>query len=358
MGEESSTRRSKLDGSMRCPRRVLLAVTLAGAVVIACGRTSSPTVGQLNSTDIPADPGATGPASTPVESPADPGRSASTPADSNAPQEADLGGIAEQEGYFLQVLTVQDPVITDGYVTPDMRPVEVEVIVGNTSAEPAFPSDSLLIDADGREYMSSVTWANPLLSGNAVEPGQREKGWIGFEIPENVQIKGLRLDIGSAELYSGLIAQPGGVLAPLPPRTVPQYATLGEVVSLDGYELSVLGVIDPAQPVPGFFSSPSNIFVAKAGMRLVGVESTVENVSGRQLYVYPEACLLIDTDGFVYVAASGAVESEMNSISLNPGERTSGLIAFPIPPNAEVEALKCEIGAQGAITILVTGLTK
>jgi len=254
-----------------------------------------------------------------------------------------------QAGYFLQVLTVQDPVVTDDYVTPGKRHVEVELIVGNVSAESGWPLSGYLADTEGVEYESSITWAHPLISGYAVEPGQRERGWIGFEIPETAKIESLRFNIINTEgtintdLYSGLIARPGAVLAPLPPRTVPQYPRLGEVVSLDGYTLSVSGVIDPAQPVPGFFSAPSNIFApAKAGMRLVAVDATVENVSGRELYVYPGACLLIDTEGFIYVSATG----------------TSGMIAFPIPPNAGVEALKCEIGSFGVITILVSGLTK
>ena len=346
-----------MDVCMINPRRVLLAVSLTGAVIIACGSTSSPTAGPLNSTGTPMDPGTIGDVSTPTD--ASSTAVAISPTDSPAPQVASLGDVAEQGGYFLQVLTVQDPVVTDGYVTPGKRGVEVEVIVGNSSGESAYPSDSYLVDSDGQEYGSTVTWVNPLLQGYDVEAGQRERGWIGFEIPETAQIKGLRLAIGNAELYSGLVVQPGAVLAPLPPRTVPQYPRLGEVVSLDGYTLSILGVIDPAQPVPGFFSAPSNTFApAKAGMRLVAVEATIENVSGRELYVYPEACLLIDMDGFIYLSAFGAVENEMNDISLNPGDRTSGLIAFPILPNAGVEALKCEIGSFGVVTILVSGLTK
>ena len=347
-----------MNGSIRFPRRALLAVTLTGAMIIACGQASSPTVGQSNNTETPAGPGRSTATSAPIESPTDPGTPSSTPADSRPPQDADVGGIAEQDGYFLQVLTVLDPVITDGYVTPGKRPVEVEVIVGNISAEPASPADSHLIGSDGQEFIDWITWAHPLLSGYAVGPGQRERGWIGFEVPENDQVEGFRLDIGTAELYSGLIPQPGAVLGSLPPRTIPQYPTLGEDVALDGYTLTALRVVDPAQAVPGFFSSPSNIFVAKEGMRLVAVETIIENVSGRELFVYPGACLLIDTEGFIYLSASGAVENEMNSLSLNPGARTSGLIAFPIPPTAEVEAIRCEIGSFGVITILVTGLTK
>jgi hypothetical protein len=347
-----------MNGSIRFPRRALLAVTVTGAVIISCGQTSAPTVEQSNNTETPAEPGWSAATSAPIESPTDPGTSSSTPADSRPPQDADLGGIAEQDGYFLQVVTVVDPVVTDGYVTPGKRPVEVEVIVGNISAEPAWPADSHLIAADGQEFEEWITWAHPLLSGYEVGPGQRERGWIGFEVPENARIEGLRLDLGIAELYSGLIPQPGAVLASLPPRTIPQYPTLGEEVALDGYTLTALRVVDPAQPVPGFYSSPSNIFVAKEGMRLVAVETIIENVSGRELFVYPGACLLIDTEGFIYLSASGAVEDEMNSLSLNPGARTSGLIAFPIPPTAEVEAIKCEIGSLGVITILATGLTK
>jgi hypothetical protein len=101
---------------------------------------------------------------------------------------------------------------------------------------------------------------------------------------------------------------------------------LGDAVQNYGYALTVLSVADPA--------TPSMSYQAEAGKKLVALELLLSNISGDLMNVSADNATLLDTDGFLYPAELWAIEDEIGTVDLNPGEQTTGWIGFKIDENA------------------------
>lgn len=102
------------------------------------------------------------------------------------------------------------------------------------------------------------------------------------------------------------------------------------------YALSVVGFDDPAEP--GMFYS------AEEGMRLIGVEVILENVSGDPFTTNPLYSVLVDSEGFNYDPELAALEKDqIDMFDLSPGEKARGWIGFMIPEGAVPVKLKYDV---------------
>lgn len=116
-----------------------------------------------------------------------------------------------------------------------------------------------------------------------------------------------------------------------PPRT--DSPRLGQTVDEHGYTVSVWRVDDPA--------TPARLYSPQTGMRLVGVDVTVENdAPSGQLFVDALRFRLIDTSGAVYDESLGSAAGEIRNTHLNPGESRTGIAGFVLPNGAQVATLR------------------
>jgi hypothetical protein len=125
---------------------------------------------------------------------------------------------------------------------------------------------------------------------------------------------------------------------------------LGEVTEESGYSIVATSIVDPAKA--SSFSKP------EAGKRLVAVEVTLANVSGKEFTSNPVYATLVDTDGLTYKSALG--EYDGGQIAMNKlaaGEKVKGFIAFKIDEKATPKSIKFDFsGFSGPV--LAAGLTK
>jgi len=332
---------------------VLLSVSLLVVATLACGETPSPTSTPVIKTATPAGAVTETPQAKPTATKQATSAPAATVAPTNVPKSANLGDVVERDGYFIQATTGEDPAPPGPLYRAESgkKLVAVELVVGNVSgtAITVNPLNATLLDGDGFTYQAELGGRDGQIELVSLNPGERVKGWISFQIPNAAKLKSIKYDVSFGNtLQTGLTPPPTGQApAPLPGRTPPQLAKLGDVVEQDGYSLSASQVEDPAKP--------GIIFRAEKGKRLVAVEVVVGNVSGAKITVNPLNAVLVDTDGFLYKPELGGRDGQLALVDLNPGEKAKGWIAFQIPPQAKLEGIKYNM--SGNIT-LETGLTK
>jgi hypothetical protein len=315
------------------PLIVVLILALAG---LACGGDTTPTAAPVVKTATPevAQPAATsaltepGPTATPEP--------AATPEPTAAP--AELGDVVEKGGYFLSALAVEDPATPGLFYKAEAgkRLIAVEVVVGNVSGEMVSPNSlgATLLDADGLKYRSELGGRDDELALVSINPGEKVRGWVAFKIPEQAAPAFLDFDLANGiSLRTGLAGERKAPQFPSPPAALP--SKLGDVVEQSGYSLSCVTVEDPT--APGMFYKPT------PGVKLVGVEIVVGNVSAEQFSANSLGAMLVDADGFVYRTELGGRDGELELVDLNPGEKVRGWVAFAIPESATTASIKFEI---------------
>jgi Domain of unknown function (DUF4352) len=124
-----------------------------------------------------------------------------------------------------------------------------------------------------------------------------------------------------------------------PAATTPLETYLGDAIQEGGYAITAVTVADPA--------TPGMLFSAVAGKKLIAVEVVISNISGDTLDVNPYNAALLDSDNFLYQPDNGAVDNEINAVSLDPGEQVNGWIAFQIPTKSTAAILKYSFAALG-----------
>jgi hypothetical protein len=67
------------------------------------------------------------------------------------------------------------------------RFVTVEVLYENSGSDPLIsdPAQWQLVDSSGYSYSPFLTGASPLLSYEVLQPGERARGVIGFDVPQS-----------------------------------------------------------------------------------------------------------------------------------------------------------------------------
>ena len=107
---------------------------------------------------------------------------------------------------------------------------------------------------------------------------------------------------------------------------------LGDYFDTEGYYYAALEIADPAEPGP--------IYEPVDGMRLVGVRIVVGNRDGEQLYFSVSDVALQDGNGDLWEAEFAALDWEIISAAVDPGESVEGWLGFTIPEDVRPAALK------------------
>jgi hypothetical protein len=268
------------------------------------------------------------------------------PTDTPEPaQEANLGDLVEQEGYSLVAVTVEDPAPAGLLYTPTegTKLVAVEVVIGNVSGERVTVNalSSTLVDSDGFAHQAELAGRDGQIDLVDLKPGERVKGWIAFEIPEDVTPNIFKYEVSSfpsISLETKLTTADGMLMAnsdvPLTAtgevqRDVP--GNLGDLIESDGYSLVAEAVEDP--------TTPGILYTPVEGTKLIAVQIAVGNVSGEVVTINALNATLVDTEGYVYTAELGGRDEQIDLIDINPGERARGWVSFQIPEGATPESI-------------------
>lgn len=123
-----------------------------------------------------------------------------------------LGDVVEQDGYSLSVVAVEEFATSGGYheLKAGHKIIALEVVIGNISGE-QFSSNLLsatLVDSEGFMYGPEM---GTLESGEQMElldinPGERVKGWIPFEVPVDTVPSSLKYEMSG---YPEIVLQTG-----------------------------------------------------------------------------------------------------------------------------------------------------
>ncbi len=277
------------------------------------------------------------------------------PTEKPEPQSLRLGDRLEQKGYLLCALAVENPATRPGVfyeAEAGEKLVAVEFIVGNVSGK-MISSNVLyatLVDSEGFAYGADSGVVEDSIELLDVHPGEKVRGWAGFVVPEDSTPAILKYEMGgrsTQELQVGL-TKPARVLQE--PESIyvpdPGLPKLGEVAEGSGYSLSVLTVEDPATR-PGYF------YESQLGKKLVAVEFIVGNLSGDQISSNVLYAILIDSQGFLYGAESGAVEDSIELLDVSPGEKVRGWAGFIVPEDSTSVSFRYEMGGRSAQALQV-----
>jgi hypothetical protein len=309
---------------------------------------------QATDTPVPTDT----PLST--ETPLPPTDTAAPPTDTAqptataAPEPAQqyLGDVITQDNTALSALTVEDPAEPGILYEPasGTKLVAVEIIVANLSDEKidVNPLNVELVDAEGFVYEAELTGRAEGLGTVDLFQGEKVRGWVSFQVPEEAvpaRLKYALQLLGDEYVTAELAAPPEGYEPDQEVLDVTLEAPavgLGETAQRDGYALTALTVDDPAEP--------GILYRAAPGTKLVAVEIVVANDTGAEpLDANLLLAYLVDTRGFVYRAQLGGVDDQMDSATLNQGEKAQGWIAFEIDADGVPLAVKYEEGMFSGI---------
>jgi hypothetical protein len=330
-----------------------LALTVLVIVSMACGETPTSAPKVSTATQASSD-GSTEPSKTDV--PADTPEPAAT--ETQVP-ELFLGDAVSNYGCALTGVSVQDPA-TPGMLyesTSGKKLIAVEIIVSNLSDNVIGinPLNATLVDAEGFTYDLELGGRDNQLSTVDLNPGERVKGMVAFEVPEKAVAASIKYAIesfGGKTLQARLTPAPEGhAVIPEPPLTpIDPLPKLGDVVENFGYSLSAGTVEDPA--------TPGMLYTSRNNYKLVAVEITLGNVSGDEaLSVNPLYTYLVDSNGFVYAAELGGRDDQIDTGDLGVGEKTKGWVSFTIPEDATPASIKYQTKVFSE-NYLQTGLIK
>ena len=120
-----------------------------------------------------------------------------------------LGDVVEQDGYSLTAATVEDPAKPGVIFRPEKgkRLLAVEAVVGNVSGAKITvnPLNATLVDADGFLYKPTLGGRYGQIELVELNPGEKVKGWISFQIPPGAKPEGVKYNVsGNISLETGL----------------------------------------------------------------------------------------------------------------------------------------------------------
>jgi hypothetical protein len=126
-----------------------------------------------------------------------------------------LGDVVEKDGYSLSAANVEDPA-TPGILyeaKEGMKLVAIEIVVGNISGEQISvnPLNATLLDNEGFSYKATLGGRDEQIELVDLNPGEKVKGWIAFEIPNQTVPASIKYDISlfpEIVLKTGLTAKP------------------------------------------------------------------------------------------------------------------------------------------------------
>ena len=294
----------------------------------ACGRAAGPTqVGEL---------GGGGAATQGVSVVATQPPALSSP---TSPAIYSLGDTVHLGDWNLAVLGWSQPPGSAGNTPrPGQRFVAVEVVFVNVAQGSRNLSPLMqmsLKDAGDRRYtlnLAAQAAAGSALPNGEVSPGERVRGWVGFQVPQDAG--GLRFIFDPSLLNSGKVvvalgAQPASVGEPagLMPGEQGQSAFgVGDVVAIGDLQVVVHGL----RQDPG-----TAIFHPDAGDQFVAVDVSVTNTGASPRTISSLLQMkLKDASGQSYdlhLGAQAAAGASPPDGELSPGETVRGQVAYQVP---------------------------
>jgi hypothetical protein len=335
----------------------LLAVAALFVATLACGSTKATSVPKVSTATSETKN------AQPANETAAPSKPENTPLPTDAPvpppAELFLGDAVSSYGYALTGISVQDPAIPGMLytATTGKKLIAVEIIISNLSGDmlSVNPLYATLVDKDGFTYDAELAGVDAQMSTLDLNPGEKVKGLIAFETPENAVAASIKYNLevfGNKILKASLLSAPDGHTAVMEPPSTPgnPLPKFGDVVENFGYSLSAATVEDPA--------TPGMLYTPRQGYKLVAVEIVVGNVSGTEvLSVNPLYTYLVDSNGFVYAAELGGKDDQISTGDLAVGEKSKGWVSFTIPQDAIPVSIKYSTKIFSG-NYLQTGLTK
>jgi hypothetical protein len=255
------------------------------------------------------------------------------------------GVVTDVEGEELGTITVEE--VEDdfeGYAAgwepaEDARYVLLTAVFEATGELPfdANPGRLVLRAADGFHWLpyhiAREEENPPELQAQTMSPGNRISGVVGFQVPAGVELDSVYYQPESTRLI--LIAQLSEDAEPGPAlEDEVQYSS----VTVEGAEGIVI-VSDLEDPFEGL---PEGAVPAEDARYLI-MSVSFEATGDQPFDAAPSQLLLRDTDGFLWAYTSvpreDATMPELQSQTLSPGNRISGIVGFQIPEDAELAEL-------------------
>ena len=217
--------------------------------------------------------------------------------------------------------------------------VVVDVILVNQGDDPGSVSSFLqmeLKDNTGQVYdqdfsASAIAGKSP---GGEISPGERIRGQVGFQVPEDAAGLVFVFDEGlftSGKAFVELGPEPINLDPPdsLPgERPLPTFA-IGDIIQIGDLTIVVNEVTSPGGDR---FNQPD------AGKKFVAVDVTLENIGSEsenissllQMYMKDSTGQVYDEDFAATLAAGNSPSGE-----IVPGEQIRGQVGFQVPEDAQ-----------------------
>lgn len=301
---------------------VALAVLLL--VSLACGGSTSPA---LVATSVP-----------PAVSGSEPTATQAAPA---SPQTYNVGDVVTIGDHAL-VVVGWEVVPGDDFNKPEAgkKFIAVDLLIINKSQSAMSFSTLLqmsLKDDTGQKYdvdfMASSAAKGGSIDGE-LAPGERVRGKVGFQIPENAQGLQFVFDadvFGTGKLFVNLGSEPIAVDPPaeIAGETAQQTYNVRDVIAMGTVTLTVNEITYPAGDQ---FNKPN------AGNKFLVVDLTIENKGTTAISVSTLLQMwLKDSSGQKYnvdLMASVAAGGSSPDGEIAPGEKLRGQVGFQVPQNA------------------------
>ena len=267
-------------------------------------------------------------------------------ATAQTPEDLQLSGtVTDADGEELGVITVLEAEDEfDGYA-PGWEPAEeIRYVVLTVSFEAtgdlpfdANPSQLVLRAVDGFHWAPyqfvRVEENPPQLQAQTMSPGNRISGVVGFRVPVGVDLDSVYYQPEGSRLILLARLSHEPQQAPVLDDEVP-YSS----VSVEGASGIVI-VSDLEDP---FEDMPEGAAPSEGGRYLI-VTVSFESTGDAPFDASPNSLLLRDTDGNLWSYTSVPREDptlpELQSQTLSPGNRISGVVGFQVPEDAELSEL-------------------
>lgn len=304
-----------------------LALSVLLLVSLACGSSTNPT---LVATSAPPVDSGSQQQEQPTQAPAP-----------VAQQNFKVGDVVSIGDNVLVVLGWENVPASD-FSAPDAgkKFVAVELLIVNKSQSSMSISTLLQMsmkDSTSQKYdvdfMASTAIGGGSLDGE-LAPGEKLRGKVGFQIPENAQGLQFVFDasvFGTGKVFVDLGAEPVKVEPPaeLAGETAQQTYNVGDVIAMGTTNITVNEVL---YPTGDEFNKPN------AGFKFLVVDLTIENLSTTaisvstllQMSVKDSSSQKYDVDLMASVASGGSSPDG----EIAPGEKLRGQVGFQVPVDA------------------------
>jgi len=319
-------------------------------VSLACGSNVSPT---LVATSAP-----------PVESSSQEQEQVTQPTQmptSVAIQTYKIGDVVAIGDHVLVVLGWEN-VPPDDFSKPDAgkKFVAVEMLIVNNSQSALSVSTFLQMsmkDDTGQKYDTDFMASTAINSGSVdgeLAPGEKVRGKVGFQIPENAQGLQFVFDAsvwGTGKVFVDLGAEPITVDPPtnIAGETTQQTFNIGDVIAMGTTNLTVNEVQYPAGDQ---YNKPND------GFKFLVVDLTIENQGATAITVSTFLQMsLKDASGQNYDVDFGASMASGGSSpdgEISPGEKLRGQVGFQVPENVTDLVFVFDADVWGTGKVFVT----